>query len=293
MTEVSHRRERLSYEGDPTLGAVMRMPKWIGGLLLALLVAGGFAWLGQWQLSHAVSLNKVSTVDEATVRPLTSVTAPGQAVTDETAGYVFTATGSFVVGDFSVIEQRRNGDEEGAWVVGHFHTDGAPAGGLAVAIGWAADAHSARVALDQLEQRFAGEQLELEGRYMPGDAPVMPAPDQDPGVLLSMAPSQLVNIWQPLEGQSYAGFLVMHPGAELSAEALRESGLEEIESVPPLPVGAINWLNLFYAAEWVVFAGFAIFFWHRLVRDDWEKIHELKLLAAAEAEQAASGREIE
>jgi cytochrome oxidase assembly protein ShyY1 len=271
----------------------MRMPKWIGGLLLALLVAGGFAWLGQWQLSHAVSLNKVSTVDEATVRPLTSVTAPGQAVTDETAGYVFTATGAFVVGDFSVIEQRRNGDEEGAWVVGHFHTDGAPAGGLAVAIGWAADAHSARVALDQLEQRFAGEQLELEGRYMPGDAPVMPAPDQDPGVLLSMAPSQLVNIWQPLEGQSYAGFLVMHPGAELSAEALRESGLEEIESVPPLPVGAINWLNLFYAAEWVVFAGFAIFFWHRLVRDDWEKIHELKLLAAAEAEQAASGREIE
>ena len=59
-----------------------------------------------------------------------------------------------------------------------------------------------------------------------------------------------------------------------------------IDSVPPLPVGAINWHNLFYAVEWVVFAGFAIFFWYRLVRDDWEKIHDLKLLAVAESTAA-------
>jgi hypothetical protein len=117
---------------------------------------------------------------------------------------------------------------------------------------------------------------------MPGDAPVVPGPETDPAVLLSMAPSQLVNLWQPFEGGSYAGFLVMHPGELLSADVLHAAGLEVIDSVPPLPVGAINWLNLFYAVEWVVFAGFAIFFWYRLVRDDWEKIHELQLLAAAE-----------
>ena len=35
-----------------------------------------------------------------------------------------------------------------------------------------------------------------------------------------------------------------------------------------------------------MFAGFAIFFWYRLVRDDWEKIHELKLLAVAESTAA-------
>ena len=114
MTEQSRRRERLSYDGDPTLGAVMRMPKWIGALALALLVAGGFAWLGQWQLSHAVTLNNESAVDDATVRPLNEVTAPGKPVTDESAGYVFGATGAFVAGDFMVVEQRRNGDKEGA-----------------------------------------------------------------------------------------------------------------------------------------------------------------------------------
>ena len=64
------------------------------------------------------------------------------------------------------------------------------------------------------------------------------------------------------------------------------SGTPDSTAVPPLPVGAINWLNLFYAVEWVVFAGFAIFFWYRLVRDDWEKIHELKLLAVAESTAA-------
>ncbi len=260
----------------------MRMPKWIGALLLALLVAGGFAWLGQWQLGHAITQNSESSVDELAVRALNEVTAPGKPVTDETAGYVFDVSGSFVAGDFAVVEQRRNGDTDGAWVVGHLDAQGSPSGGLAVAIGWAPNEASARDALSEIEQRFAGEKLSLEGRYMPGDAPVVPGPETDPAVLLSMAPSQLVNLWQPFEGGSYAGFLVMHPGELLSADVLHAAGLEVIDSVPPLPVGAINWLNLFYAVEWVVFAGFAIFFWYRLVRDDWEKIHELQLLAAAE-----------
>ena len=36
----------------PTLREVMLRPRWIGVLLLALVVAGVFAWLGQWQLSR-------------------------------------------------------------------------------------------------------------------------------------------------------------------------------------------------------------------------------------------------
>lgn len=283
MTEEPKRHVRLSYDGDPTLGAVMRMPKWIGALLLALLVAGGFAWLGQWQLSHAVTLNNESAVDDATVRPLSEVTAPGEPVTDESAGYVFTATGMFVAGDFMVVEQRRNGEKEGAWVVGHFSVPGSPPGGLAVAVGWAPDFASATFSLQTIEQQLADKELTIEGRYMPGDAPVVPGPDTDSSVLLSMAPSQLVNLWQPFDGGSYAGFLVLHGSEQPIKTALSVAGLEAIDSVPPLPVGAINWLNLFYAVEWVVFAGFAIFFWYRLVRDDWEKIHELKLLAMAES----------
>lgn len=283
MTETLGRRARPSYRGDPTLGAVMRRPKWIGALVLALLVAGGFAWLGQWQLGHAVSLNNEASADDVAIRPLTEVTAPGTPVTDESAGHVFSAIGSFKAGDFMVVEQRRNGDKEGAWVVGHFDVQGSPRGGLAVAIGWAPDIASAQVSLQAVESQLVGDELSIEGRYMPGDAPVVPSPGADPSALLSMAPSQLVNLWQPFEGDSYAGYLVLHADEQSSKNALLAAGLEAIDSVPPLPVGAINWLNLFYAVEWAVFAGFAIFFWYRLVRDDWEKIHELKLLAVAES----------
>lgn len=286
MTEATGRPARPSYEGAPTLAAVMRRPKWIGALLLALLVAGGFAWLGQWQLGHAISLNNESAVEAETVRPLAEAADPGDPVTDATAGYVFSVEGAFAGGDFSVIEQRRNGDREGAWVVGHFATDGASQGSLAVAVGWAPSAEVATSALRDLEAETAGQRFSFEGRYMPGDAPVVPRAGDDPGRLLSMSPAQLVNLWQPFDGRAYAGFLVLHPGGGLDADVLSSAGLEAIESVPPLPVETINWLNLFYAAEWVVFAGFAIFFWFRLVRDDWEKIHELQLLATASSTPA-------
>ena len=38
----------------PTLREVMLRPRWIGMLLLCLVVAGVFAWLGQWQLGRAI-----------------------------------------------------------------------------------------------------------------------------------------------------------------------------------------------------------------------------------------------
>jgi hypothetical protein len=47
---------------------------------------------------------------------------------------------------------------------------------------------------------------------------------------------------------------------------------------------ALNWLNVFYAVEWVVFAGFAIFLWYRLVRDAVERERE-----AAEEAAGAGG----
>ena len=48
-------------------------------------------------------------------------------------------------------------------------------------------------------------------------------------------------------------------------------GLETISAPPPDTSVELNWLNLFYAAEWVIFAGFAVFLWWRLVRDVWER----------------------
>ena len=288
MTAAPTRRSRPHYEGDPTLAKVMRSPKWIGALLLALLVAGGFAWLGQWQLGFAIAQSNEHTVEAEVVRNIGVATEPGAFVTDTSAGTVLAATGTFVEGDFAVVERRLNEDAEGAWVVGHLAEVEPDGGNLAVAIGWAPDVAAANKALAQIESDFVGESVSIEGRYMPGDAPVAPRPEEDPNRLFSMVPAQLVNLWQPFDGRSYSGFLVLHPTGDLSDRALQSTGLEAIDSVPPLPVEKINWLNLFYALEWVVFAGFAIFFWYRLVRDDWERIHELMLLTDAEAAAEAA-----
>ena len=43
----------------------------------------------------------------------------------------------------------------------------------------------------------------------------------------------------------------------------------------------MNWLNVFYALEWVVFAGFAVFLWFRLVKDAVEREKDLAAEAAA------------
>lgn len=276
------RRVRPHYEGDPTMLRVMVKPKWILSLLLALAVASGFAWLGQWQLENAIRIDHEQSVDSETVRPLVELNEPGTAVTDGAAGMVVEVAGEFVLDDFTVVEQRANGGQVGAWVTGHLATNdagGAEIGHLAVAIGWAPDTTAAVAALDAVAVTVAGESFALTGRYMPGEGPVRPEAADDPRRILSMVPAQLVNLWQPFDGPAFAGYLVMHPDG---SPLLDELGLEAIDSVPPLPVETINWVSLFYAIEWIVFAGFAVFFWYRLVRDDWEKIHELQELRAAE-----------
>lgn len=276
------RRQRPSYEGDPSIGRVMLRPRWIAGLVLALAVAAGFAWLGQWQLGHAVTLQVEDAPSSETARPIVEVAEAGAPVTDASAGMVVGLSGTLVPGDFRVVEERTHGgDRHGAWVTGHLDVEGG--GALAVAIGWAASAEEAGRALEALEEDPAatGPRLSLEGRYMPSDGAVQPRPDEDPARISTMSTAQLVNVWAPFEGPAYGGFLVLHPGAPLEAAALDGLGLEAIDSVPPLPVETVNWLNLFYAVEWVVFAGFAVYFWYRLVRDDWEKIHELQHLAAS------------
>jgi hypothetical protein len=39
---------------------------------------------------------------------------------------------------------------------------------------------------------------------------------------------------------------------------------------------SLNWLNVFYAIEWALFAGFAIYLWYRLVKDAFEREEEDK-----------------
>jgi surfeit locus 1 family protein len=254
--------------------SLARRPRWIAALVLCLAIAGAFAALGQWQLSN--SLDRGVAVDERaeSLVPLGELAEPQQALTTEAAGRRVSIEAALVPGDYVVLEGRLHEGTAGYWLVGHLveqSRDGAGAS-LAVALGWAANEEAVASAARALND----EPRDWGGRYYPSESPQ--EDDFENGETNSLSTASLVNLWEEAPNGVYAGYLVTDDAAP---------GLEEIDAPAPSTELSVNWLNIFYAIEWAVFAGFAIFLWFRLVRDAWERETE----EAEEREQEAAARE--
>jgi len=237
--------------------AIARRPRWIAALLLCLGIAAGFAGLGQWQLSRSVENGAPADAPDTEVAvPLSSIAEPQTEVTQPQLGRRVTVEGDLVPSDFVVLTGRNNGDAgDGAWLVGHLvTTDGAT---LAVALGWAPDAAAATAA-----EGFPSWAGPLEGRYLPSEAPT--DSDFEAGEHSALSVAELINIW-PDAQPAYGGYLVLEHAWP---------GLDPIFSPAPTQEIGFNLLNLFYALEWAIFAGFAIYLWYRLVRDVVEREQE-------------------
>lgn len=242
---------------------MMLRPRWVLALLLALAVAAGFALLGQWQLERAITSGEVVHRSTEKVLPLEDVAQPDGPVRETATGQKVRVSGAFVPGDDQIIADRFNGGTKGFWVVSHFVTS-TDSASIAVARGWAADEASARAASRKLATD--AQAATVTGRFLPAEAPVVPAEGRDPHEMTAVSPAALINLWANFTDQSvYAGYIV---------DAAPASGLAEIDSPVPETDATFNWLNIFYALEWAVFAGFAVFLWYRLVRDAWEREQE-------------------
>lgn len=263
----------------------MRRPRWIGLLLLALLVSGIFAFLGKWQLERAVtSVEQEDIRVSETEVPLTETSAvPNEAMREDLAGQRVSVTGEFAPDDFVVVGNRENGPEGvGYWVSALFLADTGettePAtAGLAVALGWTAEMADAERIAAQLARDSSALPTELHGRYIPGQTPVLD--DVENGVLNTMSPASFVNSWSGIGSLPvYNGFIVLDEP---------QAGLNALYSPVTEEETTVNWLNIFYSVEWVIFAGFAVFLWFRLTRDGWER--EIEEMEIAEAEEAEAG----
>ena len=248
----------------PDLGArfwaTARTPKWIAVLVLSLGIAAAFAALGQWQLERSVENVDVVDIDTERAVPLTELAEPGRGLTEAEVGRVVTVEGELVPGDFVRLDGRSLDGAPGTWLVGHLAT--ADGTSLAVALGFLADGASApEPDLDRTE---------WVGRYLPSEEPQ--SSDFEAGEFSAMSVPALVNVWAEV-GPVYGGFLIAD-GAP--------AGYAQIDAAAPAREVALNLLNVFYAIEWAIFAGFALYLWYRLVRDavelEWE----------AEAERAAA-----
>ncbi|WP_137844296.1 SURF1 family cytochrome oxidase biogenesis protein [Microbacterium sp. 2FI] len=264
----------------------MVRPQWIGLLLVCLVVAGVFAWLGQWQLGRAIDTDPPPPGATEEVLPLAEVAAPGEYLSEPLVGQRVEASGSFVAEDFLIVSSRFNDGVEGYWVTGQLRLDDtATPTSVAVAIGWAeteAEALAAVERLDAAAEGSASGSQEIIGRLISDEGPVPPPKSADPQTMTRMSPAALLGRWHDVDGLDvYRPYLA-------SAEPL--GGLDAISSRPPAEGSTVNWLNIFYAAEWAVFAGFAFYLWYRLAKDAWEKEIEDLEDAAADPDGAAGSR---
>ncbi|MBO9578300.1 MAG: hypothetical protein J7480_05970, partial [Microbacteriaceae bacterium] len=209
----------------------------------------------RWQLERSIDASRTTGPDTETAVALRSIAAPQTAVTDDVAWRRVTAELTVVPGGTVLLSGRHNTDAAGWWVVAHaVDPEGAS---LAVAAGWAAteaEAASAAATFD-----VAGDLGEVTGRYLPPESPQ--ESDFEAGERSALATAELVNVWADAGsevGDVFGGYLVLE---------IPPAGLTAIDAPAPAREVEVNLLNLFYALEWVVFAGAAVFIWWRLVRD--------------------------
>ncbi|MDQ1083049.1 MULTISPECIES: SURF1 family protein [Microbacterium] len=267
----------------PTLREVMLRPRWIALLAFSLVVAGVLAWLGQWQLGRAVDTSPPEPGMTEVVRPLAEVVQPGDYLPEPLVGQRVVVSGTWVASDFLVVSSRFNDDVEGYWVTGQLRVAGAAEPtSVAVATGWTPSLDQANAAAADLERQVQADPtavVEVTGRLISDEGPSVPPAGADPQTLVRMSPAMLLGRWHDIDGVSvYRQYI---------ASQTAIGPLDDIASPAPDERSRVNWLNIFYAAEWAVFAGFALYLWYRLARDAWEK--EVEDLEDEQAEALAAG----
>jgi len=259
----------------PTLREVLLRPQWLAMLVLSLVVAGVFAWLGQWQLSSAIDLDPTPPGATEEVLPIAEVVEPGDYLPEPLVGQRVTATGTWVPDDFLIVGSRFNDDVEGYWVTGQLRiAEAETPTSLAVAIGWAPTYSAAEEAVAELNAEVSSDPIAITGRLISDEGPAMPGRGEDPQSMSRMSPPALLSHWHDIEDlEVYRPYL---------ASEVAVGSLEDISSPAPPEGSTVNWLNIFYAAEWAVFAGFAFYLWYRLAKDAWEReVEEMEDAAAA------------
>jgi len=257
--------------------------KWLGALLLCLLLAGIFAALAQWQVTRSVIPNSDNAGwTSVQAKPLDDIAKVGQPysfneisklgkekVLTEVRAKVIVQPSYILIANRIQLDGRR-----GYWLVLPAMTS---KGKLFIAVGFIKDEATARKVLADLRKPNTSGASEygalysgttVQGRYIPSEEPFQ---QLDADTFSSLSVPQLINLTdelKPLQSNAYAGALVLTHNAVVGAP---------FPDLEPITIGLaksetqVNWLSAFYAIEWTVFAGFALFIWWRLLSDAYLK----------------------
>jgi hypothetical protein len=256
--------------------------KWLGALLLCLLLAGVFAALAQWQVTRSVIPNSDNeSWNKVQVLALDEIAQVGEPYTfneisKQGKSKVLTEVNAKVIlqPSFVLVANRVQLDGcKGYWLVVQSHTN---QGILFLAVGFIENEVTARKVLADLRKPSTSVAsshgaldwgTQVQGRYIPSEAPEA---QLTADTFSSLSIAQLINLTQDVQSpnsNTYAGALVL----------TQDNPFSSISNLEPITIGLaksetqLNWLSAFYAIEWTVFAGFALFIWWRLLSDAYLK----------------------
>lgn len=234
-------------------------PRLVGLHLLVIGVLVAFVLLGRWQLGVFTDSGQPRAAADPAPVALTELSEPGERVTADEVGRRVTATGTYDAGAQLLVADRepdvaapggRASAGQGFWLLTPLTlTDGST---MPVVRGWVASPDDPAAAVP------AG-QVSVTGRLR--------APDQSDAVqrggalpagqVATVSTAELINLWP---GDVRDGFVV----ATEQTPALSATPV----AVPaPTQGAALTWRNLAYAAQWWIFAAFAVYMWFHFVRD--------------------------
>lgn len=219
-------------------------PRWWPGHLLVLALLGTAVWLGSWQYDAWQAKREAASADvvRADPVPLAGVLGPDQAFPADLVGQPVTVQGAWLP-DATVYIER----DAGYWVVTPVVVTDGDQVALPVVRGVSERPAAAPVS----------GPVELVGRLQPPEGTGAVDDDPDDDVLPQLRVADLV---QRLEVDVYGAYAI----ADRPTPGLAPASLAQL----PQAGRATGLRNFFYALEWWVFGGFAVFVWLRYLRDE-------------------------
>ncbi|GAA4968889.1 cytochrome oxidase assembly protein ShyY1 [Nonomuraea thailandensis] len=235
-------------------------PRLMGLHLLTIGVLVAFILLGRWQLGVFQDSGKPRVSTDPEPVAVATLARPGAQLSGEFVGRRVTAEGVYEADRQLLVADRRadvdapGGNvsrDHGYWVLTPIRLDDGTL--IPVVRGWAAEAGDPGVAA------VPQGRVTVSGRLRPQqgtDSVQRRAEGLPAGQVQTVSTGELVNLWTGQQVRT--GYLVAQPAS---------GSLTQVKVPAPVVGGTLTWRNLAYAANWWIFAGFAVFMWFHFVRD--------------------------
>ncbi|GII82839.1 SURF1-like protein [Sphaerisporangium siamense] len=263
-------------------------PRLVGLHLVTIGVLISFTLLGRWQLGVFEESGKPHAATDPAPVALSTLVQEGKRVPVEALSRRVTAEGTFDASRQLLVAERAPTVETGGgaqkdagfWLLTPLQlADGSL---MPVVRGWVATASDPAVAVPSGQVRFSGRVQPSE----PSDFARRRTAPLPEGQIATVTTAQLINVWHGTRLQD--GFVVATsqvtpvppggpgqttaapPQTPESAQAGSQGQVQDMRlvAVPgPTAAGGFTWRNLAYAAQWWIFAAFAVFMWFHFVRD--------------------------